>query len=138
MKDQYLEINEAYAAGERALESLYAAQDYLRSAGNWGIFDMLGGGFISTMAKRSKMRDANACMEQAQYDLQRFQQELRDVTSIPGLYLEMDDFLGFADYFFDGLLADLLVQSRIREAQAKVDAAIEQVHLALARLDEAR
>ena len=138
MKDQYLEINEAYAAGERALESLYAAQDYLRSAGNWGIFDMLGGGFISTMAKRSKMRDANACMEQAQYDLQRFQQELRDVTSIPGLYLEMDGFLGFADYFFDGLLADLLVQSRIREAQAKVDAAIEQVHLALARLDEAR
>ena len=138
MKDQYLEINEAYAAGERALESLYAAQDYLRSAGNWGIFDMLGGGFISTMAKRSKMRDANACMEQAQYDLQRFQQELRDVTSIPGLYLEMDDFLGFADYFFDGLLADLLVQSRIREAQEKVDTAIEQVHLALAKLDEAR
>ena len=138
MKDQYLEINEAYAAGERALQSLYAAQDYLRSAGNWGIFDMLGGGFISTMAKRSKMRDANACMEQAQYDLQRFQQELRDVTSIPGLYLEMDDFLGFADYFFDGLLADLLVQSRIREAQEKVDTAIEQVHLALARLDEAR
>ena len=138
MKDQYLEINEAYAAGERALQSLYAAQDYLRSAGNWGIFDMLGGGFISTMAKRSKMRDANACMEQAQYDLQRFQQELRDVTAIPGLYLEMDDFLGFADYFIDGLLADLLVQSRIREAQEKVDTAIEQVHLALARLDEAR
>ena len=138
MKDQYLEINEAYAAGERALQSLYAAQDYLRSAGNWGIFDMLGGGLISTMAKRSKMRDANACMEQAQYDLQRFQQELRDVTAIPGLYLEMDDFLGFADYFFDGLLADLLVQSRIREAQEKVETAIEQVHLALARLDEAR
>ena len=138
MKDQYLEINEAYAAGERALQSLYAAQDYLRSAGNWGIFDMLGGGFISTIAKRSKMRDANACMEQAQYDLQRFQQELRDVTAIPGLYLEMDDFLGFADYFFDGLLADLLVQSRIREAQEKVDTAIEQVHLALARLDEVR
>ena len=138
MKDQSLEINEAYAAGERALESLYAAQELLRSAGNWGIFDMLGGGLISTMAKRSKMRDANACMEQAQYDLQRFQQELRDVTAIPGLCLEMDDFLGFADYFFDGLLADLLVQSRIREAQEKVETAIEQVHLALARLDEAR
>ena len=138
MKDQYLEINEAYAAGERALESLYAAQDYLRSAGNWGIFDMLGGGLISTIAKRSKMRDANACMEQAQYDLQHFQQELRDVTSIPGLYLEMDDFIGFADWFFDGLLADLLMQSRIREAQEKVDTAIEQVHLALAKLDEAR
>ena len=138
MKDQYLEMNEAYAAGERALQSLYAAQDYLRSAGNWGIFDMLGGGFISTMAKRSKMRDANACMEQAQHDMQRFQQELRDVTAIPGLYLEMDDFIGFADYFFDGLLADLLVQSRIREAQEKVDTAIEQVHLALAKLDEAR
>ena len=45
------EMQEAVQAGERALQSLYAARDKLGSARNWGIFDMLGGGFISDFVK---------------------------------------------------------------------------------------
>ena len=60
------EMQEAVQAGERALQSLYAARDKLGSARNWGIFDMLGGGFISDFVKHSKMNDAAALMEQAQ------------------------------------------------------------------------
>ena len=52
------EMQEAVQAGERALQSLYAARDKLGSARNWGIFDMLGGGFISDFVKHSKMNDA--------------------------------------------------------------------------------
>ena len=73
------EMQEAVQAGERALQSLYAARDKLGSARNWGIFDMLGGGFISDFVKHSKMNDAAALMEQAKSDIQRFQRELRDV-----------------------------------------------------------
>ena len=73
------EMQEAVQAGERALQSLYAARDKLGSARNWGIFDMLGGGFISDLVKHSKMNDASALMEQAKSDIQRFQRELRDV-----------------------------------------------------------
>lgn len=54
------EMQEAVQAGERALQSLYAARDKLGSARNWGIFDMLGGGFISDLVKHSKMNDASA------------------------------------------------------------------------------
>lgn len=57
------EMQEAVQAGERALQTLYAARDKLRSARNWGIFDMLGGGFISDLVKHSKMNDASALME---------------------------------------------------------------------------
>lgn len=71
------EMQEAVQAGERALQSLYAARDKLGSARNWGIFDMLGGGFISDFVKHSKMNDAAALMEQAKSDIQRFQRELR-------------------------------------------------------------
>ena len=67
------EMQEAVQAGERALQSLYAARDKLGSARNWGIFDMLGGGFISDFVKHSKMNDAAALMEQAKSDIQRFQ-----------------------------------------------------------------
>lgn len=49
-------------AGNRALKSLRNAQDSLNSAKNWGLWDMFGGGFISTMAKHSKMDSAKQNM----------------------------------------------------------------------------
>ncbi len=59
------ETQEAVNAGNQALRSLYAAREKLGSARNWGIYDMFGGGFISTMIKHSKMEDASGLMEQA-------------------------------------------------------------------------
>lgn len=56
------EMKEAIDAGERALRTLRSAQEKLNSAGNWGIFDMLGGGLFSTIMKRSKMDDAKMLM----------------------------------------------------------------------------
>ena len=83
------EMQEAVQAGERALQSLYAARDKLGSARNWGIFDMLGGGFISDLVKHSKMNDASALMEQAKSDIQRFLRELRDVQVSLDLRMEI-------------------------------------------------
>ena len=100
------EMQEAVQAGERALQSLYAARDKLGSARNWGIFDMLGGGFISDFVKHSKMNDAAALMEQAKSDIQRFQRELRDVQVSLDLRMEIGSFLSFADFFLDGLVAE--------------------------------
>ena len=121
------EIREAIAAGERALSSLYAAQDKLKSARGWGIFDMFGGGFIADMIKHSKMQDASKSMEEAKYFMQRFQKELSDVNGNFNLQLNVGGFLSFADFFFDGFLADYLVQSKITDARRQVDDAIVKV-----------
>ena len=43
------EKREAIEAGLRALDSLHAAENNLNSAKNWGLVDMFGGGFLSTM-----------------------------------------------------------------------------------------
>ena len=59
------EIHEAIAAGERALNSLYAVQDKLKSARGWGMIDLFGGGLLTDMVKHSKMNDASRCMEDA-------------------------------------------------------------------------
>ncbi len=125
--DMYKETTEAINAGERALSSLRAAQRELSSAKNWGIFDMLGGGLISTMIKHSKMDNAKEYMEQAKYDLNSFSQELRDVNMSVNLNIDTNDFLTFADWFFDGFVADWLVQDRINEAYSQVDEAIYRV-----------
>ena len=137
MYDRNKEIREAITAGERALSSLQEADKMLRSAGNWGFVDILGGGLISGLLKHSRLRDANRCMEQAKRDLQIFQMELRDVVNLPDLRVELGDLLTFADFFFDGFLVDFLVQSQIRKAKDQVELAIFNVSDALRKLRNA-
>lgn len=132
--DYQREVNEAIQAGTRALRSLQQARESLNSAGNWGIVDLLGGGLISTFAKHSKMNDAERQIEQARSDLRRFRKELTDVDAFADIHIETGDFLAFADYFFDGLIADWMMQSRINDAKKQVDDAIQKVEMVLRRL----
>lgn len=128
------EIREAIDAGERALDSLRRAQDKLNSARSWGIVDMLGGGFLTSMIKHSRLDDAAGYMEEAKEDLKRFQRELRDVEVPMEFRVEIGGFLTFADFFFDGLVADYLVQSKIVEARREVAEAIDRVERLLDEL----
>ena len=128
------EMKEAMDAGERALLSLRSAQEKLNSASNWGLLDMFGGGFFSTIIKRSKMDDAQRLMEAAKSDLRRFQKELKDVNIPLDLRMEVGSFLSFADFFFDGFLADYLVQSKISEAKEQVSDAIFKIEQILNEL----
>ena len=100
MYDIEKEKREAIDAGNRALRSLRTARENLNSAKNWGLVDMFGGGFFSTMLKHSKMDQAKENMEQAKYDLRNFSRELNDVNMACNLNINTGDFLSFADYFF--------------------------------------
>ena len=111
------EKREAIEAGQRALSSLRTAKENLNSAKNWGLVDMFGGGFFSTMLKHSKMDQARQNMEQAKYDLRNFSRELNDVNVACNLNINTGDFLSFADYFFDGFVVDWMVQDRINNAR---------------------
>lgn len=127
------EVREARAAGIRALNSLRRAQEYLNSARNWGIWDILGGGMISSLMKHSKLNDAQRCIDQARYDLDDFRRELMDIN-VPDV--QIDGFLGFADFFFDGLFADFMVQSRINESRERLEEACRRVEDVLRLLPE--
>ena len=130
------EMIEAINSGRQVLDKLKAAQEKLNSAGNWGLLDMLGGGFLSTMIKRSKIDEANRLMEEARVGLWRFQPELKDVNLPMDMKLEVGSFLSFADYFFDGMVADFLVQSKISDAKQKVAEAIYRVQQVLNELED--
>lgn len=127
MKNEIMEIREAIVAGERALDSLYAARDQLKVARGWGFIDLFGGGFLTDVIKHSKMNQASKCMENAKYHLQIFQRELNDVNLSLNLRMEIGGFLSFADFFFDGFVADYLVQSKITSARNQVEDAIVNV-----------
>ena len=134
MKDERQEIREAIRAADDALMCLNDARQCLQSAGNWGIMDMLGGGILSTFIKHNKMGRAEQQLADARSALRRFAGELRDVESVVDVDLRIDDFLSFADYFFDGLIADWMMQKRINDAKRQVTEAINRVGQIRARL----
>ena len=126
-RNNHQEIQEAIRAADNAIFHLRNAQKYLSSARNWGIYDLLGGGFLSTLIKHSKMNRARNEIEDARAAVCAFSRELNDVSGSAQFEMDTDDFLAFADYFFDGFLADYMMQSRISHARAKVDDAIGRI-----------
>lgn len=132
--DERKELLEAISAADNALRCLRAAGDCLRSAGNWGIVDLLGGGILSTFMKHSKMNSAEQQLSNARSALRRFANEVRDVDEALDVNIRADDFLSFADYFFDGVIADWMMQKRIGDAKAQVEEAIGKVSRLRARL----
>ena len=134
MTNEEREIREAIQAGESALISLKKAEEKLNRASNWGLWDMLGGGLISGIAKHNKVNEATTYLDEAKRNLTAFKKELSDVNGIYNLQLEMGDFLSFADFFFDGFIADYLVQTKINDAKQQVRQAINSISVLVEQL----
>ncbi|MDR7855097.1 hypothetical protein [Tissierella sp.] len=122
------EVREAINAGENAANALMKMREPLNSAKNWGMWDMLGGGFFSDIMKHSKIDDANKFSYDVQNLLKIFQKELADVNQFTEIEINISSFAKFADFFFDGLFADWFVQSRINESISNVNNAYNRVN----------
>lgn len=121
------EIKEAITVGEKVLDSLNSALDNLNSAEGWGTWDILGGGLISDLVKHSHIDDAKVEIENTQGLLRQFKTELIDISISSDISIETEGFAKFADFFFDGLIADWFMQSRINESQESVSSVKSQV-----------
>ena len=121
------EIREAIDACTETLGYLDNAQDCLKGAGMWGLVDMFGGRFVSTYLKHNKMHEAQANIEKAKRSMRRLSKELADVRRFQDLQIQMGDIVSMADYFFDGAIADWLVQARIGSAREQIRRAQEQI-----------
>lgn len=130
------EIGEAVAAGDEVIAGLDSVIVYFKSAGNWGIVDLIGGGLIVTAVKHSKIDRAKAAIHEVQTRLGRFRRELADLRTGPEapLGVEISSFEKFADYLFDGLIFDWIVQSKIsrsldaaREMRARMAAIVGEL-----------
>lgn len=129
------EIEEALAAGLEARVSLDIVVEKLESAGNWGSWDLWGGGAVATGMKHSNLDAARQEAHKAQQHLRTFDRELRDVGQRLEASLEIGGFMKFADWFFDGLIVDWVVQGRIQEAQRVATQARDQVHRVIDKLE---
>ena len=122
------EIAQTLELCDKAMDDLNDANKLLKSARNWGVFDIVGGGLIATLVKRNKMDRARKTALNASTSLRELKEEMQDIYLHVDVDLNMNDFLSFSDYFFDGFFfADIQVQNRINSARKKVEDTIEIV-----------
>ena len=95
-------------------------EDNLKGASDWGVVDMVGGGFLSDMAKYSHLDDAQRQMEELNRLLRSYDRELRDLELSLNLSANIGSGMKLADVFFDGFIADAMAYDRIRRLREQV------------------
>ena len=133
-KAQQRELNEAVDAGQRALCSADDLIRLLNDADGLATWDLLGGGLLADLAKHDSLDRAQQQVNALQAQLSRFRAELADVTMDADVQVNVDGFLRFADYFFDGLFADWAVLDKISQSKGQVESTRRQIENVLFRL----
>lgn len=135
LEGQKKELEEADRVGEAALKAAEEVLASLDSAEGWGTWDLLGGGLIADVVKHEHLDDAQNSIERLQGLLRCFKTELTDVTIDTELQIDIDDFLRFADCFFDGLFADWAVLDKIHKSQEQMKETVRTVRTILSQLN---
>lgn len=121
------ELKEAITPGNMAINTLNEAIELLDSAGDWGTWDLLGGGLVADMMKHDKIDKAKQAILNAQTYVQRLQVELQDVNMSLDGSIHITGGAVFADFFFDGLIADWYMQSKISQSRDNVVATCSKI-----------
>lgn len=114
------EINDVQIIINQLLPLIDQAEDQFRSARNWGILDILGGGTLVDIIKHTKLNKASNCMNQINYLLHDLQRELKDVVIPTDFQMNTASFATLADFMFDGILADVYMQSKIISSMEQI------------------
>ena len=137
LQAQKQEIKEAISAGYSARGTADRILSELESADGWNTWDMFGGGGIIThMAKHSHLDEAQDLVQELQGKLRRFKTELADIQISANMQVNIDGFLRFADYFFDGLFADWAVGDKISQSLSSVSNTKNEINRMIDKLND--
>ncbi len=134
LKIRMKETGEAISAGNKVIDSLDSVLRSLSRAESWGTWDMFGGGLLTDLEKHSNIDDARYKIDKTQQLIRSFHTELADVQISTNFKINIDGFSKFADFFFDGLFADINMQGMINNSQNSVQQVKDQVASVIDRL----
>ena len=106
-------INRALRIINQLIPLADRAERQFSSARSWGIADILGGGHFTSLMKHSKMEDASPEMQQISELTRQLNNELRSVVVPTGFQASTSTLAKVADVFFDDIIAETYVQSKI-------------------------
>lgn len=118
--DRLKELKEAKAACQDVLDKIQDARLKLEKAEGWGFWDMFGGGFISSMAKRSNITEAKKDLHALSLSLKALADELDDVNMEAPEGPSNTSYDEVVDIFFDNIFTDIRVQDEIKKTQGSL------------------
>lgn len=134
--DRKKELQEAKDAANKIIEKIDRAMDYLDSAEFWGMWDIFGGDFLSSLKKRNKIEEANEYINDITDSVKDLEKELKDVDVI--LPEEISNTMSDRtfDIWLDNIFTDLRVQEEIKEAMKELREFKNGIEDLLIRLDD--
>jgi hypothetical protein len=140
VRAELTEIEEALRAVDACSEAVSYALRQLRSAANWGTWDLLGGGLMVSAVKRGKVEDALGALGQVATALVAVRRELADVPTAIALPtgIEMGSGAWTFDVWFDNIFSDLNMQQRINDATTQAEGLAGRLAAAHAQLGALR
>ncbi len=115
------ELEEAVNAGHSASASASEAIQYLQKAEDLFGWDIFLDSILVDLQKHDYLDKAQKAGEQMQQKLRLFKSELADVSFSENMDVQIDGFLSFADFFFDGLFTSIAVRDRIRNSKFRIE-----------------
>lgn len=85
-------------------------KDPLNSAKNWGIYDIVGGGFFSSIIKHDRIAETERSFKKIDSLISRFNKELGDIFC-EGIKISATTIT--IDMFLDNIFTDLSVKIRL-------------------------
>jgi hypothetical protein len=123
-----IEVNEAYSIGQQAVTRLNDIKRQLDSAEGWGLFDIMGGGMVSSLIKHERMNQAKTEINRLKKLLKSYENELADVDYAEHLDIEIDGFIAFTDIFMDNIFSDFSSLNSIKKAKIQVENTYNRVY----------
>lgn len=134
-KENLRQLDSAIEAGKKVLDCLVQAQQQLDDIHTEKIFERISQGiFRRIIWNPRRIDEANQTIQKAKDLLIVFRRELRYIEVSSQLKIEIEGFVTFADFFFDSLLADWYVQSRLKKSSEEVEDAMRQISDILEKL----
>lgn len=132
------EINEALDAGDDANECAKDVLCELNSAGEWGAYDVVGGGLVAGIAKHSHLDNAQKKLWYMRENIEQFRTEISDVEIHADLLVSVDSFSQFADIVFDDIFSDFYMLDQIKNSISQVRHVIAQINDVIRSLRDAK
>ena len=121
------ELTEARDAGNVVMEQIDRIRNSLSKASTWGTVDLFTDDFFADMAKYSHLDNAQEELQDLKRQLNWFSKELKDVDADINISAEFDGGFRFADFAFDGLIADSIALHKIDRIKDQVEDVAYQV-----------
>ncbi len=133
-RENLRQLDSAIESGNKVLKCLVQAQQQLDDIHTQGFFDRISQGIFRRKWNPKRIDEANQTIQKAKDLLIVFRKELRYIEVSNQLKIEIEGFVTFADFFFDSLLADWYVQSRLKKSSEEVEDAMRQISEILEKL----